>query len=168
MVWPFDLLASANKAKITKQFFFPKDLNLKKTKPVDFSFSFPIFQDWDIKKTEEIPNNPGQYRIFLNYPSNIDYEAPPCIMVNAINQGIKSEVEESLIRGPTENAKTSQNGVTYERVYEPQKGEWYEFYSDYSSASITFFGPSEGHGFSRKIFWEKIVSSFKFENKFKT
>ncbi|MBI5051308.1 hypothetical protein HZC08_00970, partial [Candidatus Micrarchaeota archaeon] len=128
MVWPFD---KDYKIVETKEFVC-KGLSKDRS---DFIFSYPVFKDWPVKEAKADKANPGNCEIYFDLPALGDPTNPFHIQVNRFLEGTKSETGESVLRGPTKNAKTNPNGVLYDRFEEKDFGEWYEFYDDYRSVS---------------------------------
>lgn len=132
----------------------------------NFSFTYPNFKDWAIKEVDQQINEAS---IFFNYPDEIDfYEAPRLYIKKqpSAKKEDQTKLHKSLI---------NPNGVRYGQIfdlnmynkgYKPAKDQWthYIFYGNgfdiLMDSNIGVYELSSCP-FDDKIFWEKVVNTFK-------
>ncbi|MFH2023989.1 MAG: hypothetical protein ABIJ10_06785 [Candidatus Micrarchaeota archaeon] len=130
-------------------------------------FKYPVFKDWEVKSITKTAKD--EYTIYLNWPSNIRFEIAPQIKLRLIEERKIPDFE------TISSVKTNPFEVCYELVYFPShyvkdydpKGNWdaLHFYrtTSVNGALMILTFDAENHGFSKKVFADKVIETFWFD-----
>lgn len=123
-----------------------------------FSFQYPEFKDWNVKGEKKIDNN--NYIIYLEYPDNVDFEIAPQIRITTVPEwGTKTLKSKSGYI----TQKTNTSGVLYDRIQVQHDPEMLAFFAEDFGVTITPISTPENYGFSKDIFFERIIKTFTFK-----
>lgn len=116
------------------------------------SFQYPVFKGWPVKTTES--SRSGHCVIWLDWPDDIDFEAPPRIdVVRSLNEPVL------LGRKSPQNPQ----GIIYAPSMKPKSGAHeVNFYTGRDAIRIQL--QASGPGFSPDLFWDRVIETFRVEN----
>lgn len=127
-----------------------------------FSFEYPVFKGLEVKNIEMIDKN--TYSIFLNEPViNDDKISSSKIIIPPISAPRFQVAKKVIDNLPTADMKNAQ-GIFYKLV-QPSEDSAYEyilFLGKDFVVEIDLFGIGKSFDFSKGVFWNKIVETFKF------
>ncbi|MCX6803960.1 MAG: hypothetical protein NTY48_05330 [Candidatus Diapherotrites archaeon] len=132
-----------------------------------FTFKYPVFKDWWIKRIEPLfAENFEKSIIWLEWPEEILFDDAQRIIVEKYNITNKQDANKLPVytEKPADLAKKNKSGIYYKEFNSEKDAKDYyiEFYSENYRVRITLITPNEKHGFSRKEFIKEVVRSFKF------
>lgn len=148
-------------------FYFLKRPKIIETKTFSeipgFSFEYPVFKGWEFASIKKVSDS--EYILYLNNPSNIDFDAAPQIKIVKSEYAYKGPNNSTIENNP--NIKTNKNGAKYYMILRydnPEISEGLPFMNFYASDSTVTIYPfmHEGNGYSGKVFVDKIIETFKF------